>query len=236
MKNVGMAKTVCSRVRTLADNVQFNHPELTVGIQAKQMGMSYSTFNKYIETDNIDRRQISEPSASKLKTMADYYDVSVDYLVGGTNFKGTDKNARSAAEYTGLSEKAIDVLRNCSTNNSKGKQRLYAFSKLVEHPKFLDLLDGLDFCNNFASWNDDLSIAVDIIAEGTGRIIDKNTKERISHFRSTGRKATVFDIQRIMADIASDLIAESETAEQQKTASGAGSTENGQGQNEAPDL
>lgn len=234
MKDAEMAKIVCRRVRELAEEVHFNNPELTVGKQANEMGIAYSTFNKYLETDNIDRRQISEPSASKLKTIADYYGVSVDYLVGGTNFKGTEKSARAASDYTGLSEEAISVLRRFITDNNDGQKRLYALSRLIEHPKLPSFLDGLDFCLNYASWHDDLSIAIDIIAEGTGRIIDDTTNERIRRYRDTGRKATAFDIQLLVASIAEQFIEESE---KQKAASGAGSTESGHGgQNWAPAL
>lgn len=62
------------------------------------------------------------PDVCVLAKIADYYGVSADYLLGRSEIKNIDpdKKINAACEYTGLSERAIDNLReimNESTNS-----------------------------------------------------------------------------------------------------------------------
>lgn len=50
------------------------------------------------------------PDANILKRIADYYDVSLDYLVGITDTKSRDIEIQNFCSYTGLSEKALEIL------------------------------------------------------------------------------------------------------------------------------
>lgn len=52
----------------------------------------------------------SVPDIVKLTVIARYFEVSTDYLLGLTDTKKPDVNARAAAAYTGLSEEAVEWL------------------------------------------------------------------------------------------------------------------------------
>lgn len=54
----------------------------------------------------------SVPDIEKLEGIADYFGVSTEYLLGRTDIKKADASKQAAAEYLGLSEKAIDEIRN----------------------------------------------------------------------------------------------------------------------------
>jgi transcriptional regulator with XRE-family HTH domain len=54
----------------------------------------------------------SVPDIEKFEGIADYFGVSTEYLLGRTDIKKADASKQAAAEYLGLSEKAIDTIRN----------------------------------------------------------------------------------------------------------------------------
>lgn len=63
----------CSRLRNLREKTSLNQKEF-----AKAIKMSYTTYNGY----EIGKR---EPDIDTIKFFADYFNVTVDYLVGRTN-------------------------------------------------------------------------------------------------------------------------------------------------------
>lgn len=54
---------------------------------------------------------VSLPPVDKLVMLADYFDVSTDYLLGRTDVKTTDTTVKEICAYTGLCEEAIKVLK-----------------------------------------------------------------------------------------------------------------------------
>lgn len=55
---------------------------------------------------------ISVPDIDKFEGIADYFEVSTEYLLGRTDVKKADASKQAAAEYLGLSEKAIDAIQS----------------------------------------------------------------------------------------------------------------------------
>ena len=53
----------------------------------------------------------SVPDVDKFEGIADFFEVSTEYLLGRTDVKKADASKQAAAEYLGLSEKAIDAIR-----------------------------------------------------------------------------------------------------------------------------
>lgn len=51
-----------------------------------------------------------KPDIEVLTLLAKYYDVSTDYLLGLSNAKTTDRDIKFICEYTGLSEKSVNIL------------------------------------------------------------------------------------------------------------------------------
>ena len=72
--------------------------------QCEQMDINYQTFQKYL-------KGTSQCSAENLVKIANYYKVSVDYLLGLTDISTTNKDLRFVCDYTGLSEKAVTTLK-----------------------------------------------------------------------------------------------------------------------------
>lgn len=58
-----------------------------------------------------------KPNLEDLIMLADFYNVSLDYLVGRTDTPTTDRDLRAVCDYTGLSEKAIQWLHTCSLDD-----------------------------------------------------------------------------------------------------------------------
>ena len=57
---------------------------------------------------------ISEPGYGTLVKIADYFCVSIDYLLGRTKTKSADETEQAIIEYTGLSEENVQVLHGMS--------------------------------------------------------------------------------------------------------------------------
>lgn len=74
---------------------------------------------------------MSRPSLDNLCKIADFYGVSVDYLLGRTDVKKPDTNTQAVCEYTGLSEGSIQWL-------SGHKNKTDILNILITHPWILD--------------------------------------------------------------------------------------------------
>ena len=75
---------------------------------AKGIGIARQTVAQY-------QMGSTQPTAEKLLAIADFFNVSVDYLLGRTSFKTPNPNIRTLCEDTGLSEEAITKLEKFKT-------------------------------------------------------------------------------------------------------------------------
>ncbi len=96
---------------------------------ARQIGIQQSTLSKY-------ERGIQNPRFQELCLMADWFGVSVDYLLCRTEIPSipTDGKLQAAAEYTKLSEGALQQL------NILEPQMAKVLSMLLETPLFYKVL------------------------------------------------------------------------------------------------
>ena len=90
---------------TFADNITALRKKQNKKRQevADDLGISRSSLEYY-------EKNKRKPDIEVLTKIADYYNVSADYLLGRTNAETTDKDLRFICEYTGLSENAISTL------------------------------------------------------------------------------------------------------------------------------
>ena len=95
-------------------------------LQATEMEITKSNLSKYCASNNADK-DVPRLRADTLMRIAEYYDVSVDYLLGYTDCPtslGCDKKEliRAISDYTGLNETAINNLQ---------KAKKHYFKKLI---------------------------------------------------------------------------------------------------------
>lgn len=90
-----------TRLRLLFDE----KPNATQAQLSELIGVTRQTVSQYVNG-------ISEPGYDALVKIADYFDVSLDYLLGRSEVKTTDICIQTICEKTGLSEESIGLLRS----------------------------------------------------------------------------------------------------------------------------
>ena len=98
--NSKLSKTIGKRINILLAEQTKMQKELAV-----HLGVPANTVSYFIS----GRRT---PNTEQIAKIADFFDVSADYLLGRTNAETTDKDLRFICEYTGLSENTIMTLHN----------------------------------------------------------------------------------------------------------------------------
>lgn len=107
--------TLKERIELLAEEKRDNDRLLSNKKQAKQMGINYNTFRKYI----TEQKDTTQCSISNLAKIANYYNVSTDYLLGRTDSKSIDNKVQATREVTGLSDDAIKKLSELHKENRR---------------------------------------------------------------------------------------------------------------------
>lgn len=70
---------------------------------SKKIGISKSTLSDYANTKR-------EPRITELAKIAEYFNVSTDYLLGLSDVRSRDITIREIAQFTGLTEESVDIL------------------------------------------------------------------------------------------------------------------------------
>ena len=70
---------------------------------AENIGVSKAALSNYLVGNNF-------PSTERLLKIADFFNCSLDYLIGLSDTRSPNAEIQSICEYTGLSEEAIEVL------------------------------------------------------------------------------------------------------------------------------
>lgn len=97
-------KILSKKLETLIDKKKDEDYKNSVPLQAEEMGIPYPTFAKYLSG-------MSECPAKNLIKIANYYGVSIDFLLGNTHIEATNPTIQAVGKYTGLSDKAIEMLK-----------------------------------------------------------------------------------------------------------------------------
>lgn len=84
---------------------------------AAALGMSENMISYYCNGDKV-------PNLVRLKEIAQHLNVSTDYLLGLSSNMTTDKELDFVCNYTGLSEAAIQMLRDCEADHEPYPNRL----------------------------------------------------------------------------------------------------------------
>ena len=128
-----------SRFCSLMDS---HRPKLTHDEMGKILGVSKSSIGFYRDGTN-------QPNYSILIKIADYFNCSTDYLLGRTDYSGTDTQLRMICDFTGLSENSVKDLRRTLKDKYEDDltrtKRKAAFSGLVDSVYFSELLDSVQY-------------------------------------------------------------------------------------------
>ena len=80
----------------------------------------------------------SSPDWKTIVNMARCFEVSTDYLLGLTDNPTTDPKIREICEYTGLSEKAVEVL-----NSYENSSLVRVINELIEQEEWIEEIDDV---------------------------------------------------------------------------------------------
>lgn len=102
---------------------------------AKELGLTPQAFSYFVNG--------REPNYETLGKIADYFQVSVDYLLGRSDVKTSDPTVREICEYTGISERGVRLLHtDFCTQKEKGRRSYVAkpLNALFDSTRFFQLL------------------------------------------------------------------------------------------------
>lgn len=109
---------------------------------------------------NISNRTISmyeqgnsEPNVEILLKIADYFNVTADYLIGRTSCRNIEN--QSLSNSLGVDEKTIDILRLLSVTTYKYSNLDY-LEAIIQHPQFPALLNQINsyITTDMQGWHD----------------------------------------------------------------------------------
>ena len=119
-----------TRLRFLFDE----KPNVTQAQLSEKIGVTRQTVSQYVNG-------VSEPGYAALVKIADFFDVSLDYLLGRTETRTTELSVKEVCEMTGLNEHSIEMLNGinaCSKGDGplSGQDSTYALCLVNEFIDF----------------------------------------------------------------------------------------------------
>ena len=110
---------MADRLKRLRESRNLSHDRLsqTIAEQYKEYGVSISR-DSLINYEKANDKNLGM-RAECLRCLADFYGVSTDYLLGISDEKTPDTNARAVIAYTGLSEDNVLTLHHMKENASE---------------------------------------------------------------------------------------------------------------------
>lgn len=85
----------------------------------------------------------ASPTLEAINKLADYFEVSTDYLLGRTGTRSPDPDLEVVVKYTGLTETAIEIIKSLSPHPMAPE--LQALNSMIESYSFQNLI--FDFVN-----------------------------------------------------------------------------------------
>lgn len=104
-----------SRLRKLIKDENISMQTLS-----SEIGVSRQAISQYCDGSTV-------PNADKLLKIAEYFNVSIDYLVGRTDTPTTDKDLRFICDYTGLSDKTVTLLHSRIKERAPYREKMFKF-------------------------------------------------------------------------------------------------------------
>lgn len=153
----GYDNIFATRLRELMEQTK-----TTQGTLAKESGCSRQAISQYMDGSSM-------PNVDKLLSIADYFDVSIDYLLGREEKKNEKELQHIVSGYTGLSEEAIQYLRYSVTTWRKSTlptDTLSICNQFIEKGRFSLLIEAMtDYYNEAIHATNEIESAVCTLKE-----------------------------------------------------------------------
>lgn len=168
------------------------------------------TQNDLAEMMNCNRQKIADlergkstPSANDLILLSKIFNVSADYLLGLTDVTTTDKDIKFICDYTGLSERVIEVLSIYNNNKHTKNKVTPIIDKLLKSHKLMYICCCIDeFSEAIEQKNNvlDYLMTEDISLKGT----QEDEENDFEEYEKLTDKAdlNLFRIQEAITDFA----------------------------------
>lgn len=134
MENISSIDRFAQRLKALRRERGITQQQLADGVGISKGGLSYY--------ENSGRT----PDISILERFADYFGVTTDYLLGRTNAQTQKVKLQAVCNYTGLSDKAVNLLSDLK-ENSPAQLRVINF--LLEQAEDMDIIYDLDDTDSY---------------------------------------------------------------------------------------
>lgn len=100
-----------------------------------------ASLKKYeADENNVSYGSVGGMATNTLYMLADYYEVSVDYLLGKTNFPSVDDKLKEVHKLTGLSTKAIKTLKLWLERSKDTEENQYIYETYKRSFEILNYL------------------------------------------------------------------------------------------------
>ena len=138
------------RINTLLAERNVKQKEL-----AEMIGVTDNTISYFCSGKRI-------PNTQQIKCIADYFDVSADYLLGISNDTTKNEDVKAICDYTGLSEKAVNKLNKFNEATQGGffhsvTHNLNLMNEFIESEILFNVLAYIDDYNYYAFLQNEVS-------------------------------------------------------------------------------
>ena len=184
---------------------------------AEELNIDYTTFLSYLKTEMSNEKKTNKiPNGKTLATLAEYFDVSIDYLLGLSDTKTRNIKIAAIGDYTGLSMEAIEYLHSVSRfrfDDKKGGMDAYSLdfsvkivNRLLAPSTLMHKMEAVARTIYEVNWDLESGYEEeirDIVAEENGGKTDENELIRYSTQLDRLRKdilIALFDVNREIED------------------------------------
>lgn len=133
----GYCGIFATRFRTLMEKHTINGKKLTQDYLANYLGVKRQTISQYFNGSTL-------PQLEKMYLIANFFNVSVDYLMGFVNAESVDIYNKKISQIIGLNDEAIN---NLKTTNKDNKTNIQVVNTLLN-----EKVGGLEVLHSISSF------------------------------------------------------------------------------------
>lgn len=228
-------KKIAARLKKERENKGLSHEKLAEEL-TKKYGTKSDKFEKRITKQTLIDYEVSEENHSKsgkvkgmsienLYMLADFYEVSADYILCKTDYKSPDITTEGICLKTGLNENVVQTLSElnefCTINNSL--PMMTVLNKILDHKDIRLFLGEICKCSETVAELEEKIIELENLSPE--EVLDMKIKELCKHYRNkekTGEhyisprkhlKMSLYLLQEDFIEIIEDIINSKNIAE-----------------------